>query len=120
MFQIVLFQPEIPPNTGNVGRLCVATRTRLHLVAPLGFDLSDTQLKRAGLDYWQFLDLTHHSNFDSFFNFLPEKAPVVYFSKKAGRSLFDHSFEAGSFLVFGNETSGLPEDQRLDQRYHYY
>lgn len=107
---VVLVRPEIPPNTGNVGRLCVATGTRLHLVAPLGFELSDTQLKRAGLDYWQFLDLQPHPDLEAFFHHLPENAPLVFFSKKAERSLYEQRFETGSYLIFGNESSGLPED----------
>ncbi len=113
---VVLIRPEIPPNTGNIGRLCVATGTRLHLVGPLGFDITDTQLKRAGLDYWQYLDLHRHTDLDSFLNALPEGAPIVLLSKKAERSLYDHHFEPGSYLIFGSETSGLPDD--LLARFH--
>ena len=108
MLNIVLFQPEIPPNTGNVGRLCVATQSPLHLVDPLGFEIDDTQLKRAGLDYWQHLDLTRHGNWQEFADSLPASAPVVLFSRKATKSLFEHRFEPGSYLLFGKETEGLP------------
>jgi len=107
---IVLIQPEIPPNTGNVGRLCLATQSRLHLVGPLGFEITDPQLKRAGLDYWQHLEVVQHSGSEAFFKTLPPAAPLAAFSKKAGRSLYDHHFVPGTFLVFGNETSGLPDE----------
>ncbi len=111
-FHMVLVSPEIPPNTGNIGRLCVATGTPLHLVDPLGFDISDPQVKRAGLDYWQHLKLFRHKNLQLYLSEKPPEAPLVLLTKKAPRSLYDHKFEAGTHLIFGNETSGLPEDFR--------
>ncbi len=108
-FHIVLVCPEIPPNTGNIGRLCVATGAPLHLVDPLGFDISDPQVKRAGLDYWQHLSLVRHKNLEQYLTDTPSEVPQVLLTKKAEQSLYDHQFEAGTHLVFGNETSGLPE-----------
>ena len=109
-FHIVLVCPEIPPNTGNIGRLCVATATPLHLIDPLGFDISDPQVKRAGLDYWQHLALSRHKNLQAYLNNKPPEAPLALLTKKAERSLYDHKFIAGTHLIFGNETSGLPEE----------
>ncbi len=109
-FHIVLVCPEIPPNTGNIGRLCVATGTPLHLIDPLGFDISDAKVKRAGLDYWQHLTLTRHENLQAYLDHKPPEAPLVLLTKKAERSLYDHQFITGTHLVFGNETSGLPEE----------
>ncbi len=109
-FHIVLVQPEIPPNTGNIGRLCVATGSQLHLIDPLGFDITDPQLKRAGLDYWQYLSLVRHQNLSAYLKDKPRDTPTVFLSKKAKRSLFDYSFKPGTHLIFGNETSGLPEE----------
>lgn len=100
-------EPEIPPNTGAIGRLCLATQSRLHLVEPLGFDISDRQLKRAGLDYWQYLDVIHHASLQEFITTLPPGAPLVFFSKKAPHLLYEHRFQPGTYLVFGNETQGL-------------
>ena len=106
---IVLVEPQIPANTGSVGRVCVATETSLHLVEPMGFEVSDAQVKRAGLDYWQYVSVTRHKNLKTFLDSIPPDAPKVFFSTKAGRSYFEHRFEAGSYLFFGSETAGLPE-----------
>ncbi len=107
---VVLIEPEIPSNTGSIGRACLATETTLHLVDPLGFEISDTRLKRAGLDYWKHLNVARHESVKHFFASIPEDAPKVFFSKKAENIYFDHKFEKGSYLIFGKETAGLPED----------
>ncbi|MFQ5672714.1 MAG: tRNA (cytidine(34)-2'-O)-methyltransferase [Nitrospinales bacterium] len=107
---IVLVEPEIPSNTGSIGRLCLATGTSLHLIEPLGFQINDTQLKRAGLDYWPHLQVMRYKNLDAFFQSIPSQAPKVFFSKKSTASFFDHRFEAGSYLFFGRETRGLPQE----------
>ena len=107
--QVVLFEPEIPPNTGSVARLCAATLTPLHLIEPLGFKIDDKQLKRAGLDYWEFVDLHVHKSWDEFMkNVKPRK--LLYFSKKAQRSYTSVNFENEDYLVFGPETRGLPAE----------
>ena len=108
--QVVLVEPEIPSNTGSIGRLCLATQSRLHLIEPLGFEISDSRLKRAGLDYWQHLDVNIHPDWETFAGSLPENAPLVFFSKKSDQILYDHVFQEGSYLVFGKETRGLPEN----------
>ena len=106
---VVLFEPEIPPNTGSVARLCAATLTPLHLIEPLGFKIDDKQLKRAGLDYWEFVDLHVHKSWDDFMeNVKPRK--LLYFSKKAQRSYTSINFENEDYLVFGPETRGLPAE----------
>jgi tRNA (cytidine/uridine-2'-O-)-methyltransferase len=109
--QVVLCQPEIPQNTGNVARTCAATRTRLHLIEPLGFSLSDRYLKRAGLDYWPHVSLKVHASFEVMRR---EMAPsrMVFFSARAPRHYFDFHFLPGDCLVFGSETGGLPQDVR--------
>ncbi len=106
--RIVLVHPQIPPNTGNVARLCAATRIGLHLVKPLGFEISDRQLKRAGLDYWEHLKLHQHNSLQEALRGLPEER-LFFFSKKAGPSYVEAEFGEDSVLVFGNETRGLPE-----------
>jgi len=106
-FRVILFQPEIPQNTGNIARTCAATRIPLHLVEPLGFQLSDRHLKRAGLDYWPYVDLTVHPSLESLREEFP-RSRWVYFSSHAQRSYFDFSFQTGDCLVFGSETRGLP------------
>ena len=114
---VALVNPEIPPNTGNVARLCAATRTPLHLVEPLGFEITDKRLKRAGLDYWPYLELQRHASLSSFLDFLM-KLPtdgLFFLSKKAQRSYVDASFGPNPALIFGCETSGLP--QVLERRY---
>lgn len=104
---IVLFEPEIPPNTGSVARLCAATVTPLHLIEPLGFKIDDKHLKRAGLDYWEFVDLHVHSSWQQF---LAAAAPrnLWFFSKRATRSYTAVQYQEEDFLVFGPETRGLP------------
>lgn len=104
---IVLVEPQIPQNTGNIARTCAATGARLHLVEPLGFTVDDTKLKRAGLDYWHLLDITYYKNLDDFFAKNP--GPFFYFSTKAPRIYANCSFPDNSYLVFGREDAGLPE-----------
>jgi len=104
---IVLVKPEIPTNTGSIGRLCLATNSTLHLIEPLGFDISDSRVKRAGLDYWKHVKLIRHKSFELFLNSLPSEAPTVFFSTKAKNSLFEKKFKKGSYLIFGSETKGL-------------
>lgn len=106
--QVVLFEPEIPPNTGSVARLCAATLTPLHLIEPLGFKIDDKHLKRAGLDYWEFVDLHVHKSWD---DFIGRQAPkkLLYYSKKAARSYTEVHYETHDYLVFGPETRGLPD-----------
>lgn len=108
-FHIVLIEPEIPPNTGNIGRLCAATGTFLHLVGPLGFSLDDKHLKRAGLDYWPEVKLEHWNSLEDLHSAWPE-GRFWYMSKKARRSYTACAFAPGDFLVFGKETLGLPDD----------
>ncbi len=108
MFNVVLIEPEIPQNTGNIGRLCVGTSCSLHLVRPLGFSLSDRYMKRAGLDYWQHLDWHVHDNLDAFLKSeKPER--LSFFTKKAERVLWEMSYKPGDYLVFGRETVGLSD-----------
>jgi tRNA (cytidine/uridine-2'-O-)-methyltransferase len=108
LFNVVLVEPEIPPNTGNVARLCLATQSTLHLVRPFGFSLDDRQLKRAGLDYWEDVDLR---TWDSFAELQQANANARYFflTTKTQRAYYEVRFERGDFLVFGRETKGLPE-----------
>jgi tRNA (cytidine/uridine-2'-O-)-methyltransferase len=111
-FNIVLVEPKIPVNTGAIGRLCLATGSTLHLIEPLGFEINDTQLKRAGLDYWKYVQVVTHKSLGNFFDFLPAESPRVFFSTKASRMFYDHRFEAGSYLFFGSETEGFSEELR--------
>jgi tRNA (cytidine/uridine-2'-O-)-methyltransferase len=111
-FHIVLVEPEIPPNTGNIARLCGATRTVLHLVGKLGFSTDDRALKRAGLDYWQEVDIRYWQDLQELKRCFPESR-FIYTSKKAVMSYVDMAFQEGDFIVFGKETMGLP-DELLD------
>jgi len=108
VFHVVLHQPEIPPNTGNVGRLCHATGAWLHLVEPLGFDLDDRALKRAGLDYWEELSPSVWPDLDRCLASRPEGSAAYFLSAHAGRDHWEACFRPGDFLVFGPETRGLP------------
>ena len=109
MFNIVLVEPEIPQNTGNIARTCAATGCRLHLVKPLGFEVSDRYLKRAGLDYWSYVDVKYWENFDELQRAFPQ-ARFFYFTTKARACYADVKYAEGDFLVFGKETKGLPEE----------
>ena len=108
MFNIVLVEPEIPPNTGNVGRLCLATGAHLHLVRPLGFSLEDKYLKRAGLDYWEEVQVTLWDSFEELRGAFPGRR-WWYLTTKTSRPYWQERFQPGDFLVFGRETKGLPE-----------
>jgi tRNA (cytidine/uridine-2'-O-)-methyltransferase len=109
MFNIVLVEPEIPQNTGNIVRTCAATGCKLHLVRPLGFEVSDKYLKRAGLDYWHFVEITYWDSFDDLLKANPE-GKFYYFTTKGRHRHSDVHFEPNDFLVFGKETKGLPEE----------
>lgn len=104
---IVLVEPEIPQNTGNIARTCAATGARLHLVRPLGFSISEKAVKRAGLDYWDLLDITVYDNINDFFS--RTNGPYYYFSTKARHIHSDIKYPDGAYLLFGRETAGLPE-----------
>lgn len=111
MLDVVLFQPQIPPNTGNIIRLCANTGFRLHLIEPLGFDLEDKKLRRAGLDYHEFAALKRHANYQSFVESEQPKRILAVTTKSTGY-YGDVSFQSGDYLLFGSETGGLPEDVR--------
>lgn len=105
---IVLYNPEIPQNTGNVARMCVANDLKLHLIKPLGFEISDKHLKRSALDYWEYLDLTVHENWESFLG--NDGKRIWFLTTKTKQSFWDIKFQTGDYLVFGPETKGLPMD----------
>ncbi len=109
MFHVVLYQPEIPQNTGNIARLCAATNTRLHLIEPLGFFLDDRHLRRAGLDYWPLVSLRRYLDFDEFRAAHPG-ARLFFLTTKGKRFYHEIAFQEDDFLVFGPETRGLPEE----------
>ena len=109
MISVALVEPEIPPNTGNIARLCAATNTPLHIVGVTGFRMDDRALKRAGLDYWPEVQLTRHLNLNALYESLPH-ARFVYLTTKADRVYTDWEFHQDDCLVFGRETRGLPED----------
>lgn len=109
MFNIVLVEPEIPQNTGNISRTCAATHSVLHLVRPLGFEISDRTLKRAGLDYWQYLDVRYYDSFDELYAKYSDKAHFYFMSTKGAKKYTEVRFEDGDFIVFGKESHGLPE-----------
>lgn len=106
---IVLHQPEIPMNTGNIGRTCVATGTKLHLIRPLGFMINDKTLKRAGMDYWNDLDVTYYDNFEDFVEKNPG-AKIYMATTKAQHCYTDVKYSDGDFIMFGSEGSGIPEE----------
>lgn len=109
MLNVVLVEPEIPPNTGNIGRLCLATGTHLHLVKPLGFSINDRELKRAGLDYWKDVKVSVWDSFAQLQAAQPAGARYFFLTTKARRIYWEAQFQDGDFLVFGRETKGLPE-----------
>ena len=105
---IVLIEPETPNNTGNIGRLAIASGSNLHLVKPFGFKIDDTRLKRAGLDYWQHLQVTYYENIEAFFNINKDKK-MAFLSSHGSKSHWDIPFEDNMFLIFGKESVGLPK-----------
>ncbi len=108
MVHIALYEPEIPPNTGNIARLCAATHTPLHIVGVTGFRMDDRTLKRSGLDYWEYVELHRHVDLDALRSALPASR-FLYLSTKCDRPYYEHTFTADECLVFGPETRGLPE-----------
>ncbi len=112
---IVLLEPEIPQNTGNISRTCAATGTTLHLIRPFGFEISDRTLKRAGLDYWQYLDVRYYDNIQEFFD--KNQGIYWFFTTKAEKKHTDASYAEGNvYLIFGKETKGLPEELLKEHR----
>jgi tRNA (cytidine/uridine-2'-O-)-methyltransferase len=109
MFHIVLVEPEIPQNAGNIARTCAATGTALHMIRPLGFEVSDKYLKRAGLDYWNLVDISYYDSFEELQARFPNSR-FFFFTTKARRRHSDIAYQDGDFLVFGKETKGLPEE----------
>lgn len=109
MLNIVLVEPEIPNNTGNIGRLCVGTKSRLHLIHPFGFVINDKNLKRSGLDYWVHLDVTEYQNVAEWKAQIPDLSRVFLMSSHAEKSYLETDFQDGDWLVFGKESKGLSE-----------
>jgi len=112
VLNIVLVEPQIPQNTGNIARTCAATGARLHLVEPMGFKVDNAKLKRAGLDYWHLLDITYYENLDDFFE-KNKDGNFFYFSTKATKIYSEIEYPDNTYLVFGKETAGLPEELLL-------
>ena len=115
MLNIVLLEPEMPANTGNIGRTCVATGVRLHLIEPLGFRLNDKMLQRAGLDYWDKLDVTVYDDYNDFLNRNPG-AKIYMATTKSKHKYTDVSYEEDAYIMFGKESAGIPEEILLDNR----
>ena len=109
MINIVLYSPEIPQNTGNISRTCAVTGARLHIIKPIGFEISDRTLKRAGLDYWDKLDVVYYDSYDDFLRRNPD-AELFFFTQKGKRCYTDINYPDGAYLVFGKESVGLPEE----------
>lgn len=114
---IVLHEPEIPQNTGNIARTCAATGAALHIIRPMGFEIDDRKLKRAGLDYWDKLDITYYDDYNDFLEKHPEAVGnMFYFSTKAPRAYTEVEYSDNVFIMFGKETKGLPEDMLFENR----
>ena len=119
MMNIVLLEPEMPSNTGNIGRTCVATNTRLHLIEPLGFKLNEKALKRAGLDYWDKLDVSIYSDYQDFLEKNPQAAGNMYFATtKAHKVYSDVIYSPDCYLMFGKESAGIPEEILVENEEH--
>ena len=114
MLNIVLFQPEIPANTGNIGRTCVATNTRLHLIEPLGFRLNEKEIKRAGMDYWEHLDVTRYVNYEEFCQKNPN-AKIWMATTKAKHVYTEVNYGPDDFIMFGKESAGISEEILVEQ-----
>lgn len=109
-FNIVLVEPQIPNNTGNIGRLCVATKSRLHLIAPLGFEITDSRVKRAGLDYWKDLEICYHDSFQNWYETVEDPSRVFFFTARTDQSFYKLDLKEGDYLVFGKEAEGLSDE----------
>lgn len=109
MLNIVLFEPEIPQNTGNIGRTCVATGTKLHLIGPMGFRIDEKSVKRAGMDYWKDLDVTEYDGYEDFLSKNPN-AKIYFATTKAKQIYSDIRYEENSYIMFGKESAGIPEE----------
>lgn len=118
MLNIVLHEPEIPENTGNIGRTCCATGTSLHLIDPLGFHLTEKNLKRAGMDYWENLDVNRYVNYEDFRSKVPEGATVWMATTKARKSYHEVEFRDGDYIMFGKESAGIPEEILVENEEH--
>jgi tRNA (cytidine/uridine-2'-O-)-methyltransferase len=110
MLNIVLVEPEIPNNTGNIGRLCVGTGSKLHLIHPFGFEITDKNLKRSGLDYWVHLEWYEYQNMTEWIKQIPDMSRVFLFSSHATKSYYEQAFQEGDWLVFGKESIGLSQE----------
>lgn len=110
LFHVALVEPEIPQNTGNIGRTCVGTRCDLHLVGQLGFNITDRNLKRAGLDYWQHLSWKHHPTISDWESQIQDRQRVFFVETKTDKSYFDIEYQPGDWFVFGKETTGIPDE----------
>ena len=113
MMNIVLFEPEIPQNTGNIGRTCVATGTKLHLIGPMGFKIDEKSVKRAGMDYWKDLDVTEYDGWEDFLEKNPN-AKIYFGTTKAKQRYTDVTFEEDCYIMFGKESAGIPEEILVD------
>ncbi len=121
MLRVVLVYPQIPPNTGNIARTCAATATELHLVAPLGFEISDRYLKRAGLDYWPYVNLHYHENLAAFWQEYRQKSgKLIGFTVRGNTNYLDCPYEDNDWLLFGSETQGLPPEVLATCDYQAY
>lgn len=110
LFNVVLIEPLIPQNTGNIGRTCCGMWSHLHLVEPMAFKIDDTKLKRAGLDYWPNLHWEIHPDWQTWLKRVPDQKRIVFFETKQNKTHFDQTYEIGDWLVFGKETKGIPEE----------
>lgn len=110
LFRIVLVEPEIPQNTGNIGRTCVGTNCELHLIGPMSFEINDTQLKRAGLDYWQHLTWFYYPSYEDWFKKVDDPSRVFYLTTKVQQTYYEPKYQRGDWFVFGKETKGLPPE----------
>lgn len=110
LFKIVLHEPEIPQNTGNIGRTCVGTNCELHIIGPMSFEINDTQLKRAGLDYWQHLKWFYYPSFEEWYRTVSDPKRIFYFTTKVKKTFYEVNYQSGDWLVFGKETKGLPPE----------
>ncbi len=109
IFNIVLIEPEIPQNTGTIGRMCLAVGAHLHLIKPLAFDIDEKAVRRAGLDYWKFLTLQVHESIDDFFLTVPQDSQLVFIETSEKQTIYDVQYQPGCYLFFGKETTGIPK-----------